>query len=193
MAYVKDEEFPMFLTIKRLILMVDATLDKPFFARSLNNQIIGMSTNSEWHNEMKGIMQINKEYKRQRRQNLFDVTEQDLESSSDDEEDYNVDIEENEEMARAAMSKLVMRRNKLKKGVKESGMSFEVDYDYFERHFWPSQVQKTRFDPLLVWTEVQSYIKGSSSSYSYVGMYLTKREYVNMGRKKSLLSHEEKE
>jgi hypothetical protein len=37
MAFVKDEEFPLFLTVRRLILMIDATLDKPFFARSVNN------------------------------------------------------------------------------------------------------------------------------------------------------------
>jgi hypothetical protein len=107
---VPDEHFPLFLTVKRLIMMIDATLDRPFFARSINNQVIGMSTNSEWHNEMKGIMKINSEYKKARRQNLFDVTEQDLESESSEEEIEFDNFEENEELTKATLARLQMRK-----------------------------------------------------------------------------------
>ena len=63
MGQVREEDFPLFLTIRRLILMIDGSLTRPFFARDLNNKIIGMSSGSEWHNEIKGVLSINKEYK----------------------------------------------------------------------------------------------------------------------------------
>jgi hypothetical protein len=34
---MRNEDFPAFLTVKRLIYMIDASLHKPFFARNINN------------------------------------------------------------------------------------------------------------------------------------------------------------
>jgi len=44
-----------------------------------------------------------------------------------------------------------------------------------------------------VWTEIFSYIKGSSSSHLYPGWYLSKYAYMNMDSKKSFLARDAKD
>lgn len=68
MGEVREEDFPLFLTIRRLVLMIDGSLSRPFFARDLHNRIIGMSQGSEWHNEVRGVLMINKEFKQEQKQ-----------------------------------------------------------------------------------------------------------------------------
>ena len=36
---MKNEDFPAFLTIKRLVFMIDGSLGRPFFARNMRNEI----------------------------------------------------------------------------------------------------------------------------------------------------------
>lgn len=47
MTYMTDEDFPLFVTVRRLIFMIDASLRKPFFARSIDGTVIGSSINFE--------------------------------------------------------------------------------------------------------------------------------------------------
>lgn len=48
---MKDADFPAFLTIRKLILMIDAAMAKPFFSRSKDKSVVGTSTKANWHNE----------------------------------------------------------------------------------------------------------------------------------------------
>jgi hypothetical protein len=48
---MRNEDFPAFLTIKRLVFMIDGSLGRPFFARNMRNEIIGLDSQAEWHNE----------------------------------------------------------------------------------------------------------------------------------------------
>ena len=63
MQEMRNEDFPAFLTIKRLVYMIDGSLRRPFFARNLKNEIIGLDSQAEWHNEQKGVMMINNYFK----------------------------------------------------------------------------------------------------------------------------------
>jgi homogentisate 1,2-dioxygenase len=63
MADMHNEDFPAFLTIKRLVFMIDASVNRPFFARNIKNEIIGLDSGAEWHNEQKGVLMINNYYK----------------------------------------------------------------------------------------------------------------------------------
>ena len=58
-----EENFPAFLTIKSLILMIDGCLTKPFFARNKEGQIIGGDSAAYWHNETHGVMMIERLHK----------------------------------------------------------------------------------------------------------------------------------
>ena len=51
MSEMRNDDFPAFLTIKRLVYMIDASLRRPFFARNMKNEIIGLDSQAEWHNE----------------------------------------------------------------------------------------------------------------------------------------------
>ena len=189
MTYLTDDDFPLFLTIRRLVFMVDATQKSPFFARSADGDIIGMTGKSEWHNEMKGVLMINNEYKRMR---LEEVTGTDLLDSSSDSSDAEEEIDEDSAKV-IERTKAIIQSHKYNLSRKWTRqLSFEVDYDYFVVHFWPKIIAKTHHNAIVIWTEIASYIKGSADSHKYPGWYLPKNVYLSMGRKKSLLSSEDK-
>jgi superfamily I DNA/RNA helicase len=59
-----SDDFPCFLTVKKLIYMLDASLTYPFFSRGVDGRIYGMDSSTEWHNENKqGTFMINQYYK----------------------------------------------------------------------------------------------------------------------------------
>jgi hypothetical protein len=60
---LKPWQFPLFVTVKRLIYMMDACLNYSFFSRDHSNNIIGLDSNLGWHNEAKGVMMINHYFK----------------------------------------------------------------------------------------------------------------------------------
>ena len=58
------DHFPCFLTIKKLIYMLDASCNYPFFSRGIDGKIYGMDSTTEWHNENKqGAFMINQYHK----------------------------------------------------------------------------------------------------------------------------------
>ena len=63
MEELSSEDFPLFLTVKRLIFMLDASTDFPFFARDKSGKQIGLESNVEWHNEQGGVFMINQYHK----------------------------------------------------------------------------------------------------------------------------------
>ena len=65
MEELSSEDFPLFLTVKRLILMLDASTNYPFFARDKTGKQIGLESNVEWHNEQGGVFMINQYHKNQ--------------------------------------------------------------------------------------------------------------------------------
>lgn len=57
-------DFPAFMTIRNLIMLVDASLRYPFFARNKDGKIKGQTVTNTWHNESKGTLYINNHYKK---------------------------------------------------------------------------------------------------------------------------------
>jgi tetratricopeptide (TPR) repeat protein len=177
MINMKDSDFPLFFTVRRLIFMVDSSLRRPFFARDIKGRVIGTGSNFEWHNEYKGSLKISREYKNQIRKN-----HQLSESESSDEE----------ELERSMDTEYLLKRFEDSRKAKAGHKSFEVDFKVFKDKFWPSIKSKTHFSALVVWTEITAYIKGSATSWMYTGYYLPKVTYANKGQKVSLLTREEK-
>lgn len=60
---LKPKDFPLFVTVKQLLYMLDASLGYSFFARDKNNRMLGMANNLSWHNENRGMFMINSQYK----------------------------------------------------------------------------------------------------------------------------------
>eukprot|EP01102_Stenamoeba_stenopodia_P012541 TRINITY_DN3978_c0_g1_i2.p1 TRINITY_DN3978_c0_g1~~TRINITY_DN3978_c0_g1_i2.p1 ORF type:complete len:1649 (-),score=507.99 TRINITY_DN3978_c0_g1_i2:45-4790(-) len=65
--------------------------------------------------------------------------------------------------------------------------SFEIGYNYFSEVIWPTIRQDSCIHPSLVWTEIMSYIKGSVEALETPTGYLSKRDYLELGSKRSPL------
>ncbi len=208
LRHVKEESFPLFLTVKRLVLLIDGCLSRPFFARNIKDQIIGLDANAQWHNEMKGVMMIGNYH---RKLKDFDKTvkkaaaeneaEGESEISNSDSDDSEEELEEEEfaaEYQREVNQRARQQNQKNRRlGGNQYKLSFEIEYEYFEKHFWfPIVMRKTPYldlHPLLVWSEIQSHIKGSANSHLYPGQYLPERVYFELdGQKKNFLTKEKK-
>ncbi|CAD8130609.1 unnamed protein product [Paramecium sonneborni] len=71
-ADMKDSDFPAFLTIKKLVLLVDGSLAKPFFSRTQDKKILSSDTHAQWSTENTGvILQIHTEEMKIKRQNMM--------------------------------------------------------------------------------------------------------------------------
>jgi len=57
---VNKKDFPLFLTVKKLVYMLDGDCKTSFFSRDNKGRIVGMNSSNEWHNESKeGALMIN--------------------------------------------------------------------------------------------------------------------------------------
>jgi len=127
-----------------------------------------------------------------------DDKESDIESSdSGSSED---ELEEEEFMAeyrREINNKAKANRNDRNNRRNLYKMSFEIEYEYFEGYFWHAIIMKRSpyldIHPLVVWSEIQSNIKGSANSHLYPGSYLPERVYFGKdSQKKNFLTKEKK-
>ena len=64
-SQLSQKDYPLFLTVKRLIHMLDASLRYPFFSRDSDGKQVGLQGNLEWSNEQGGVFMINQYYKKQ--------------------------------------------------------------------------------------------------------------------------------
>lgn len=95
LSTVESDDFPLFLTIRRLIFMVDGCFYHSFFVRNQKGEIIGQNSSSQWHNENKGVMLINRYFKAPKSEtpvskdlaNLNEILESSSESESEEEEE----------------------------------------------------------------------------------------------------------
>ena len=189
MNEMKEEDFPAFLTLRNLLIMVDGALIKPFFTRNKDNQIIGGDSSANWHNESKGVLMID-DYHRKMGEAKPNNEEIDF-NEEDEDEASDLDYENEEELEYAYQRELFLQeahRNKEKKRTFVSDLkkklSFEVDYEYFETYFWPKVLKKYQHLPSItataVWTEIYSYIKGSASSHMHPAGYLPEKVYLDL-------------
>lgn len=59
---LSEDDYPGFFTVKSFIMMIDATLKKPFFIRK-KNDTLEEDSKASWHNERKGVMMIENYYR----------------------------------------------------------------------------------------------------------------------------------
>ena len=186
---VPNDQFPLFLTLRRLLIMIDGTLSKPFFARNVHGKIIGLDENAEWHSENSGIMMINTMYKLLEAESVGELETEDPETlieeierreERDEENVYDEDDNEEEQQ----------KFTKDKRTVKKSFMGKEVDFEMFAKKFWPTlhggrfQIHQkgsggkpNLINPASVWTEIQTRIKGSIRSHGYGYHYIPNHAY----------------
>jgi hypothetical protein len=168
---ISDEAFPLFLTSTAFIHMLDGTLHRPFFMRDIEGNITERVSDDGMHNEAGATTDLD---------DYLDL------DSSDDEDSE--DMEKGDEHS----APVAQRR--------------EVTYAFFEERIWPLICSKqlntiskatasveagkafhskalSDFAPSVVWTEIISFIKGSSSSLDTTEGFLSRSQYVELPKK----------
>lgn len=134
------ESFPLFLTSRQFLLLLDCSLPgKPFFDRDEKGDLTMHLCNSDYNQDMNPDL-------------LFTD---------------NVDNDHNEDESQCKKQWI------------------EITADYFCRDVWPRlKTRRPIKDPLLVWMEIQSFIKGSRNALMSENGHLSKEEYTNgIGKK----------
>ena len=160
---VPTEEFPLFLTKREWLVLLDGTLERPFFER-LSNGSCDLAPGSALH-----------AWGRTETSGLFNL----LDSLDDDEDD-----ELGDDDGRVSMDKPARKaREKAGPGDDAQTGVFEVDYDYFAAKVWSQLDPKEQFSPALLWCEFTSFIKGSAETLE-LGP-LTEKQYSEIGKKRA--------
>ena len=177
MMSIPDSQFPLFLTLRRLLLMIDGTIKRPFFSRNSKGDIIGLEGNADWHNETKGVMMINSNKK-------YDNQDESLSNKLETEDPNKLINEIEKEGVEEATEEDEADNDEVEEDGKAKKCYFmarEVDFDIFSRKFWPttigkiqtgSQSQRKLFSPASVWREIQTNIKGCVEAHEFATHYV---------------------
>ena len=152
---VVDHSYPLFLTSRQFLLLLDCSLDvgKSFFPYKEDGTLAVKILSSDYDSDDPDF--------------TFDLA--DIDSDVDDEEEIGDDT--------AAQIN----------GENHSMSSWrEVTASYFVENIWPRiryHCADKNIDPLLVWMEIKSFIKGSAQAVESKDGYLSQEEYEALGRK----------
>ena len=153
-----DLAYPLFLTAREFFLLLDNSLDdgNQFFTRTPDGKLTEKIRSSDYDHEDPDTLL-------------------DLDWDSDQEEGSESESSDDE----AANPKTDVK-------VKQPQRR-EVTASYFVEKIWPNihhMCEDKKIDPLLVWMEIKSFIKGSRKAVESKDGYLTQEEYVNTVGKK---------
>ncbi|CAK94027.1 unnamed protein product (macronuclear) [Paramecium tetraurelia] len=145
-------QFPIFVTLRKFLFLVDTSLINSFFAIFGHKQ----DKSSQWHNEQFGQMKLS--------QNNNEVIEKKLEQINQ----KLMDEIDNSDYIQTKMH--------------------EVTQDVFVRIFWPKILATIKlersvskcFDPIYVWSEICTKIKGHETSHEYPDRYMNYDNYYYM-------------
>ncbi|KAM3131736.1 hypothetical protein pb186bvf_016132 [Paramecium bursaria] len=148
------QDFPAFLTIRKLIEMIDGSLHNPFFKQYRNKKVKGNDQIlRQWHNENNGVLRLKKQMKQQ-----FNLEDESIIFSQDN--------DENDDNASDFEYKTLNHNQQESK---------EVTYEVFVQEFWPTLAKEVQskmimkkiqgITPGFLWTHIYSYIKGSKNCY----------------------------
>ena len=174
LSSVDDYGYPLFLTSRQFLILLDNSINKtkdshPFFPRDKNGNLAVTIQSSDYDHERLDV--------------LLELEESDESDIDDDEEEEKED--EIREMA------------KIEKPKRPSKRWHEVTSLYFAEKIWPEIChhcqQKSPPDPLLVWMEIKSFIKGSAQAIESEDGYLMLDEYENLGQKMAVNFVEDRE
>ena len=154
---VDELAYPLFLTAREFFLLLDNSLsdEREFFTRTLDGKLLEKIRSSDYdHEDPDTLLDLDWE----------SDEEEGSESESSDDETANLQTE--------PKIKQPQRR--------------EVTASYFVEHIWPNirhVCENKNVDPLLIWMEIKSFIKGSIEAVETKQGYLMYEEYEKLGAK----------
>ena len=154
---VDELAYPLFLTAREFFLLLDNSLndDSEFFTRTPDGKLIEKIRSSDYDHEDPDT--------------LLDL-------------DWDSDLEEGSE-SESSDDEAANPKTDVK--VKQPQRR-EVTASYFVEHIWPNihhVCDDKNTDPLLIWMEIKSFIKGSRKAIETKKGYLTYEEYEKLGAK----------
>ena len=155
LSSVNDLAFPLFLTTRQFLLLLDNSLTdgKSFFPRAEDGSL--------------KVKILSSDYDHEDPDTLLDLEE----SESEDEGDF------------AEFEEYGLHQTNPKQQLQEWT---EVTASYFAEKVWPKishACSDKATDPLLVWMEIKSFIKGSTEAVETKRGYLNEKEYEQLGKK----------
>jgi len=168
---INDYQYPLFITDRQLLLMLDASLEPPYYF----DRNIDFSPKVEvegWTNLdiLQNILSLHDD---------LDSDYSTESESSENDEDHEVDDHRTQRKVKRTRAKKIDPRR-------------EVTYEVFKELIWPRIINKSvaskdtkKYNPSLVWTEILSFIKGSYEAISSENGYLDIEEYKEVGNKKA--------
>ena len=157
LSSIDDLAYPLFLTAREFFLLLDNSLDddKQFFQRDTDGKLIEKIHSSDYDHEDQDT--------------LLDL---DWESEQEDKSESESSDDEGVNPQTVTKEKQQKRR--------------EVTASYFVEKIWPDihhVCEDKKTDPLLVWMEIKSFIKGSSQAIESKEGYLNGAGYEELGKK----------
>ena len=140
----QDAQFPLFLTSRKFLLLLDFSLEgEKFFSYNETGEL------------------------------LVDIDYCDYNEDADPERLFE-DLDDDEDQDSINKEDIIPKSKRI-----------EVTADYFRRVVWQNIMhsEDKHLDPLLIWTEIQSFIKGAMDALQSERGCLTKDQYINIGRK----------
>ena len=155
LSSVNDLAYPLFLTTRQFLLLLDNSLTggKSFFPRAEDGSL--------------KVKILSSDYDHEDPDTLLDLEE----SESEDEGDF------------AEFEEYGFHQTNPKQQLQEWR---EVTASYFAEQVWPKishACSDKATDPLLVWMEIKSFIKGSREAVEMECGYLNEKEYEQLGKK----------
>ena len=155
LSSVNDLAYPLFLTTRQFFLLLDNSLSggKSFFPRAEDGSL--------------KVKILSSDYDHEDPDTLLDLEE----SESEDEGDF------------AEFEEYGFHQTNPKQQLQEWR---EVTASYFAEQVWPKishACSDKATDPLLVWMEIKSFIKGSREAVEMECGYLNEKEYEQLGKK----------
>jgi hypothetical protein len=173
LSVVCDSKFPLFLTKREWLVILDGTLRNSFFPRiSATNKHIAVDVSSSSRSSQLVWGKLESK-------SLLDCLD---EFDSDDE-----GVEQRDLLAAAsAVGNYEVNSSRTHKTPSSLPYDVEVDYEVFANVIWPKIYHKngnTNFSPALIWCEMTSFIKGSFDAME-TGR-LTLSQYLEIGHKRA--------
>ena len=172
---IPPERYPLFITTKDLLILLDGSLDgDTFFRREENNQmadnIVGWGRNKTHFSTL----------------HVLEEDDMDDDDYDDGISDNEIDVEYDGEQG--VVNEAHPNQRKETEACKKRRPTKEVTYELFAYEIWPSisKISKNQnCHASLVWMEIKSFIKGSAEAFLNESGFLTKDQYVQIGKKRA--------
>ena len=171
---IPPERYPLFITTKDLLILLDGSLEgDTFFRREENNEmadnIVGWGRNKTHFST------------------LHVLEEDDMDDDNDDDGISDSENDDKHSGEQGALNEAHPNQGKTE-ACKKSRPTKEVTYEVFTYEIWP-HISKTSKNQnchaSLVWMEIKSFIKGSAEAFLNETGFLTKDQYVQIGKKRA--------